>query len=299
MSIMWGETMRGIITADWHIRATRPRCRIDDDWLGTQRDAIKQVFQLAVQKKADIFVVGDIFHANSDTSFACIALVQKLALQLKKKGLRLFILAGNHDLPYHNVENIDRSAVGILLKSENIYSIQEYSEDISAPNFGGEVEDKEIVFRHVLVFPDVNSVPPGCDAYTYKELCEETPNAKYIFTGDYHHSFIGRYRKQTVANPGCLLRQASDFVDYQNVVYFVDTEQDIIDAFPIIDNVQLMDDTYIQKQNEREERISSFVETLANTESVSLDFVDNVEKALLVNDFSEEYKDIIRELLEV
>ena len=28
-----------IISADWHIRATKPRCRVDNDWLETQRKA--------------------------------------------------------------------------------------------------------------------------------------------------------------------------------------------------------------------------------------------------------------------
>ena len=38
-----GESMKGIITADWHLRATRPQCRIDEDWILTQKNALNQI----------------------------------------------------------------------------------------------------------------------------------------------------------------------------------------------------------------------------------------------------------------
>ena len=35
--------MRMIITADWHIRNTRPRCRVDEDWIKTQQKTLNQI----------------------------------------------------------------------------------------------------------------------------------------------------------------------------------------------------------------------------------------------------------------
>ena len=61
--------MKLIITADWHIRATRPRCRIDNDWLETQRKALRQVLEISDKKGAPIMVVGDLFHSNSELFF--------------------------------------------------------------------------------------------------------------------------------------------------------------------------------------------------------------------------------------
>ena len=46
--------MRAIITADWHIRATRPRCRIDDDWILTQKRALNQVFEIADKMNCNV-----------------------------------------------------------------------------------------------------------------------------------------------------------------------------------------------------------------------------------------------------
>lgn len=298
--------MRGIITADWHLRATRPRCRIDDDWMGTQRNALAQIKKISVKKDAPVFVVGDLFHSNSDTSFECIQLVQCLADELGE----LYILAGNHDLPYHSSENIDKSAIGVLLNSQNVFMIADWFEKyhfntgekilFSASNFDKrDYTYAKFVFKHILCFPDAKSMPPNVDAITAKELLDEFPNAEWIFTGDYHHNFHYEKNGRHVVNSGCLLRQASDFKDYQCGVYYVDTEKNIVEFIPIIDSGEFVDDSYILKQEERESRIESFVDKLKRTKNISLDFVDNVHKAIIANKLDENMVRIIEELLEV
>lgn len=290
--------MRLIATSDWHIRATRPRCRIDEDWMQTQKKALQQLVKIAKEKEAPVFVVGDLFNSNSDTTFECIQMVQQTADQLGE----LYVLAGNHDLPYHSSENIEKSAIGVLLNSQNIFSIKEHfrRHNVSAANFDEEDNKAaEIVFKHVLCFPDVKSLPPNVDALTAKDLLSEFKNAQWIFTGDYHHNFHYEKNGRHVINPGCLLRQASDFKDYECGVYYVDTENEIVEFIPIIDNEQFVDDSYILKQEEREERIEKFVDKLKDTKNVSLDFIDNVHKAIAANKLSEEMINMLEELLEV
>lgn len=292
--------MKLIVTADWHIRATRPRCRVDEDWIQTQQKALNQIVQISNEKKAPVFVVGDLFHSNSDTSFQCIQIVQQMADQLGE----LYVLCGNHDLPYHSSENIEKSAIGVLLGSNNIHLVKSCFDQLmyvySAANFDQEDnKDAEIVFKHVLVFPDVKSIPPNVDAITAKELLSEFPKAKWIFTGDYHHNFHYEKNGRHVVNPGCLLRQASDVKDYQCGVYYIDTDKEIVEFIPIIDTEEFVDDSYIIKQEERETRIENFVDKLKDTKSVSLDFINNVENAMLENNIQGELRDKIEQLLEV
>lgn len=297
--------MRGIITADWHLRATRPRCRIDDDWIGTQRNALNQIAELASKHDCNVYCVGDVFHSNSDTSFECIQMVQDFSNKLCSFGRTLGILAGNHDLPYHSSGNLSRSAVGVLLQSYNIGYILDSINDteqllVSASNFDEDDDMSALyVFKHILVFPDLNSIPPNLDAVTAKELLAGFPNAHWIFTGDYHHNFHYEKRGRHVVNPGCLLRQASDMKDYQCGVYFVDTDRMICEFLPIIDREELIDDSYILKENERNERIEAFVDKLRKTKSVSLDFLDNVQKELTVNELESDLKNVILDLVGV
>lgn len=284
--------MRMIITADWHIRNTRPRCRIDEDWIKTQQKALNQIAEICENKNAPLMVVGDIFNSNSDTSFECINMVQKLADRIGG----IYILAGNHDLIYHSSENIDKSAIGVLLQSENVFKIEDYSDEFSAPNFDEKRNSMPYMFIHTLTIPSKDK-PDFIECETPESLLEKYSTAKWIFTGDYHKNFVYKKDGRYVINSGCLIRQVSDMKDYQCGVYFVDTEKEIIEFIPIIDNEELVNDEYIIRENEREERIESFVNKLKDVESVSLDFIDNVEKALLVNKIDEKLKNCIKELI--
>lgn len=291
--------MKLIVTADWHLKATMPRCRKDENWIDTQRKILNQVRKLA--KKAPIFVVGDVFDSNSDTSFEIISLVQEMASEMGD----LYILAGNHDLPYHSSENINKSAVGILLKSDFIHPIKHitkfekdsWGHSISASNFDEEDDyDAQIVFKHTLTLPEKN---PLFESETPETLVEKFPKAKWIFIGDYHKAFDVKVNGCHVINPGCLIREKSDFKDYQCGVYYVDTEEEIVEFIPIIDDEELVDDSYIIKNDERENRIEEFGNKLKEVEGVSLDFLSNVKKSIIQNKIDEDLKDTIRELLEV
>jgi DNA repair exonuclease SbcCD nuclease subunit len=284
--------MRMIITADWHIRNTRPRCRIDEDWIKTQQKALNQIAEICENKNAPLMVVGDIFNSNSDTSFECINMVQKLADYIGG----IYILAGNHDLPYHSSENIDKSAIGVLFQSENVFKIEDYSDEFSAPNFDEERNPMPYMFIHTLTIPSKDK-PEFIECETPESLLEKYPTAKWIFTGDYHKNFVYEKNGRYVINPGCLIRQVSDMKDYQCGVYFVDTDKEVIEFIPIIDDEKLVNDEYIIRQDEREERIENFVNKLKDVESISLDFIDNVEKALLVNKIDEKLKHCIKELI--
>jgi len=298
---MGGVEVKFVCTADWHIRATRPRCRVDEDWYKTQENALEQIREFANEKRCPVFVVGDIFHSLSDTNFYCVQMVQKMA-KLTRMGL--YILAGNHDLPFHSSINIERSAVGILLRSNKIKKIKDYFieneiDDFSAGNFDEETENKKIIFKHVLCFPDLKSLPPNIDAMTAKDLLKEYPAAEWIFTGDYHQNFHYEKNGKHVINPGCMLRQAVDLKDYKPGFYYVDTEKNIVEFHLIIDKEQFIDDSYILREKEKEKRIEAFANKIGEVENVSLDYLENVKAAMLSSDLSGELKETIEELIGV
>ena len=291
--------MKFVCTADWHIRSNLPRCRKDENWYKTQERALKQIRLFANKKDCPVFVVGDIFHSLGETNFYCIQMIQNMA---KKLDNGLYILAGNHDLPFHSSENLDRSAVGILLKSDGIGEIKDYFSnveimDVSAENFDEETKDAEIIFKHVLCFPDMKSLPPNVDAMTAKDLLEEYPSAKWIFTGDMHKNFHYEKNGRHVVNPGCLLRQAVDFKNYNPGFYYIDTDTNTVEFNLIIDSEEFIDDSYILREKEKEERIETFANKVGEVESVSLDYAENVKNAILSSDLSKELKETIEELM--
>lgn len=293
--------MKFVLTADWHLREDLPRCRVDKDWIQVQKNALGQILSICRQKNCNLYVVGDIFHRSSE--FRMVRMVQTLADELEKTNLRLYYLAGNHDLKYHSSLNLDSSAIGLLRSSNNCRFIKDNPfENLDAPNFDEEpkyAEEVDYLFLHTLCFPDMKSVPPNVNATFAKELLEDYPHPKWIFTGDYHGNFHYEWNGRHVVNSGCLLRQAVDMKDHQCGVYYIDTDIEEVEFIPIEDDIELVDDSYIIEEKERDVRIESFVDKLRQTDLVTLDYLENVEKALLNDSISDKVKEVVRELLEV
>lgn len=297
-----------IITADWHLRSQRPRCRLDDDWLETQRNALEQIINYANEYEADVIVIGDIFHSTAETTNEIIGLVQEVALCLERSGKSLYILAGNHDLPQHNLDNIHRSAFNILLNSKNIYHLDQLkinrqaNNEVSASNFGADDNlDAEIIFKHVLCFPECATLPPSDKIVKPSELFAQFENAKYIFTGDYHRQFVhAKGKTKKLLNPGCLLRQAADMIDYTPSVFLIDFAGGELtyETLPIQDDVKLITDEYLEKEEMRNNRIEAFIERIKENEHVTFDFLENVHSLMKNNKIEPEIKAAILELME-
>jgi len=297
-----------ILTADWHLRSQRPRCRLDDDWLETQKKALDQILHYANEYHAGVICIGDIFHSTNETTNEIINMVQEFAIELQHIGGEFLILAGNHDLPQHNLENINRSAFQILLNSINVSEIQQLNHrvdigSVSASNFGDIDKDldADIIFKHVLCFPENAKLPPNVKITKPSELFQQYKNTKYIFTGDYHRQFD--YKKninKILLNPGCLLRQAADMIDYEPSVFLITFDNGILGyhSLPIKDDEKMVTDEYIETEKERNARIDAFIERIKDNKSITFDFLENVHNLLKSNDIKDDIKNIILELME-
>ena len=300
-----------ILTADWHLRSQRPRCRLDDNWLETQWNALGQIINYADEYEADVIVIGDIFHSTNETTNEVIGLVQEVALHLERFGKSLYILAGNHDLPQHNLENINRSAFQILLNSKNINHLDQldigHSDEcnkmeISSSNFGANDKlDAEIVFKHILCFPENEKILPNDKIVKPSELFAQFENAKYIFTGDYHKQFAySKGKTKKLLNPGCLLRQAADMIDYEPAVFYIEFINGELTycTLPIPDDEKMVTDEYLEKEEMRNNRIEAFIERIRENEQVTFDFIENVHNLMKNNKIEPEIKNTILELME-
>ena len=225
--------MRVLLTADWHISGSRPLCRADEDWIEAQRRDIESVWEIARAKKAAfIWILGDLF----DTSRVSTEAVNLVLQEFEKAPCDVRVLCGNHDLPYHNFNELERSSIGIVLHQ---YKMLENSTlaGIAAYPFGTEPQYEELSnymkanalhtwITHQLTFPTEAAKPvPGMKGAIAQDLLDACPAASVILTGDYHHGYIYTSPKdgRRVITPGCLNIQAADMKDYQPHVYIYDT----------------------------------------------------------------------------
>lgn len=284
--------MKAIITADWHLRQSAPRCRVesDEDWIKFQENILSEIVTYANKKKCEIHVVGDIF----DTPKAQILMARVFMAEMNKCKYPVRILAGNHDLPYHAWEEVNNSTYGIIR-----HAFPELGPEHGAAHFGLPEKVKDgILYTHQLTFPDAKAQPMEGIGTTAGELLDTFPEASWIFCGDYHHSFVYEEKGRFVINPGCITIQATDMIEYKPSIYYVDTEKGEIEKLYLSNDVTFVDDSHIKKEHEREDRMEAFVEKVSAQGAISLDFKGNLRKKLENPELSSEVKQETENILE-
>lgn len=269
--------MKVLTFADLHLRDTVPSCvdATHEEWMKIQCDALTKVYDIAVDNHVnEVYAGGDIFHSNATASFECITMFQEFAEALDEDGIRVRIMAGNHDLPGHSSTNVGKSAIGVLFNSNCVFDMK--GSVIRGCNFD---EDNysgcKAIFKHILCIPEKDK-PSFVECDTPESLLNKY-SAKFIFTGDYHRNFVYRsLDNRFVINSGCLTRQASDFEDYETGVYVTDLDKCEIKWCPV--NVeQKFVKNGVKKTVDRS--VDDFVNGIKK-ESVTLDFIGTLRNEL-------------------
>lgn len=286
--------MKVLLTADWHIRGDRPRCRVDEDWIGSQRQDIAAVRKVAdVNNVDEVWILGDLFHQPRCATEAVVMVLD----ELKKFKVPVYVLPGNHDLPFHDYENLDRCSLGILLKSfPELHTLDEgdgYDSrgfTLVANPFGMDPESPicDVWATHRLVFKDDKSRPMKDLGQTAQELLDAAPSVgAMIVTGDYHHGYVHTGPdNRRVVTPGCLNIQVADMADYRPRVYIWDTMYDSVSIEYIGKEpaANVVTD-YLEVEKMRDDRMEKVLQVVGSSEGVSLSFMDNLEKELATGDY--------------
>lgn len=294
--------MKAIISSDIHIRPDLPRCRIDSNWEETQRLMIEEIINIANKYNIPLCIVGDLFDSGSVPD----RLINMLLNEFSKINKKVYFIAGNHDLPYHSITNVNNSSIGILISLLSNHKKIEHGMPCGVwHDFNCEIlGEGTIFFTHRLVFKSLKSIPPNCTGVTAQQLIDEVTeiNSKiqWIFTGDNHKNFHYENNGIHVVNPGCTIRQSVDEISYKPSVFYVDTEKEIVERIYLSDNAEMVDDSYIKNENERDERIGAFIQGIKKSKKVSLSIIENIDKAIENNkdNLDKDTIKIIRELVE-
>lgn len=294
--------MKILLTADWHIRGDRPRCRIDEDWIESQRQDIQAVVDIASRENVDeAWVLGDLFHQPRAATEA----VNMVLVGLKdlREVCPVYILPGNHDLPYHDYGNLEQSSLGIVLKSFPELRTREDNSGLTltAAPFGLDPVDPhaDVWATHQLTFESADTKPPMAGGKIAQDLLDEAPNVHVVVTGDYHRGYVytgadGR----RVITPGCLNIQAADMDDYKPRVYIWDTATAQVTPHYIpLNSADIVTD-YLAAEKERDERMDKCLEVATAAASVTLSFTDNLKAAAEEPGTAPGIKGIINEVLD-
>jgi len=282
-----------ILTADIELRAFQPTCRTDDHWAAQERK-IKWLCQL--QKENDycpILDAGDLFDKRYKSN-PNHQLVRWAGYNLP---VPFRTLPGNHDLPGKSYENYNNSAMAVLEMAGKLVHYQggyllysdDFSEGIHIAGFewGREIKQKEkfkidarcVALVHAMVYEEFEPFP-GCIGHSAKEVMDLLPDFDLVVCGHNHQTFTREENGRVLVNPGSLMRNDADQIDFKPSVFlwFADTNTIKRVYVPIEEGVINRD--YIDIKKAKENRLDAFVEKLGEQVVSGINFHDNLEAAV-------------------
>lgn len=292
-----------IAVADIHLRHDKPTARKDDYWQAQEKKFFT-LLELARQN-SPLVVAGDFFHKARPP----IPLIRWVIDALIHYDVVPIVIPGQHDMPYHSLNRLDDSGLGILqaaglvnilIHPSEPYFYEQYA--LFGCPFGknpsSEIEGDisnftKVLIWHHLVIRKGEELWPGQKATIAGQVLRRLRQYDLVITGDNHQTFIETTRKRRHINPGSMMRMSIDQVDHKPCVY--DVEQNKFIYLPIDDDV--FDMTQSVSKAEREARIASFIEHLQTGYEVGVSFERNLEIFLAHNSVSDSVQTLVRRCL--
>lgn len=304
------EYADGILTADWHVRSSIPVCRTDD-FMTAMWKKIKFIFDLSLEHQCPIYIAGDMGDKSTWSNSLLVWFLRKMQAN---KFYSIVLIPGQHDLPNHNLQNIDKSGMAVLcLASEKVEVITEPGLGSgSNPNpdifvygfpFGTEIFEKngdpeifKVAMTHQLVIEDK---PEWKDqvATSAKSLLKKFPGYNLILSGDNHKPFVVNFRGRLLVNPGSLMRTRADQIDHKPRVYLWYAGKNEVKPVYLPIEKDVIDRSHIDDKEERDGRVEAYVRHLKKNEDITFSFDDNMTAELKNNRIKAGVRDKIREAM--
>ncbi len=274
-----------ILTADYHLREDNPICRIDY-FLDTQIQKMKFIQQLQVKHNCPVIHAGDLFNHWKASPYL-------ITLALNYLPKNMFAVAGNHDLPNHNIDLLDKSALNTLIHAKAINYLTGTHWGQKPKNESLTIEGRKILVWHVMTWKD-DPPWPGCTDPKAKDLLEEFLQYDLIVTGHNHNSFVEELNGRILINPGSITRQTADQEFYQPKVFLWYAKTNSVEPILIPIEKGVISREHIEHKEERDLRIKAFVERLTNDWEVGVSFEANLERFQKENKIRSSVMQIVR-----
>lgn len=301
-----------ILTADWHIRSDKPVCRTDD-FIAAQRKKVQFILRLAEKYDATILIAGDIGHHHQWKNW----LLERLLTDIREiSGPNIVAaIAGQHDLPQHNLKLLSDSGLGVLIAYGAIKvfsSVTEYplmgssgEFTVKGFHFGQEIKAPKIkvlgkrlvAMSHQMVIQN-KPLWPGQEAPKAGKLLREFPCYDLILTGDNHKPFVEKYKGRLLVNPGSITRQTADQEKHKPRVYLWNAEANEVEAAYLPIEKGVISREHIDVKEDRNVRISAFVKYIKDGYEVGLSFQKNIEEFFKTNRIRKAIKDKVLEAID-
>ena len=286
-----------VLGADLHLREDCPVCRTDgpEGYWKEQEAAVSFIRELCGKHDCPFLVAGDVFHHWKPSP--CL-----LAWALRELPADMLFIAGQHDLPQHNLELFDRSGCAVLdadgtpeaclfgrqhlghgqrsryAPGNTSYEVHgfDYGEDVLPADFRDEVP--WVALTHQLIWEEKPPFPGAPKKGKATQLLRKHPGYALILTGDNHEPFVIRKEEintkplgdisgpvsphRLLVNPGSMMRMTAAQADHRPRVYLWDATANMVEPAYLPITEGVVSREHIDERADRDERIEAFVARL-------------------------------------
>lgn len=239
-----------IACADIHLSSMPPAARAGEpDWFKAMRRPLDELKRLQSKcENVPILCAGDVFHHWKSSPELINFAIDNLP--------EMYSIPGQHDMPYHSTEEMEKSAYETLVKTQTLLSVTEIGRGIAeAIVFGFEwgakvtpplpiVKDYHlhICLHHAYRWIDGSGFTGAEDQTKIEDRPKEYKGYEVIVIGDNHKSWDVEFDHQMkVFNVGSFMRRNADqtahrprvgivFDDGKVGTYYFDTSKDVFDG---------------------------------------------------------------------
>ncbi|MFW9899671.1 MAG: exonuclease SbcCD subunit D [Candidatus Thorarchaeota archaeon] len=310
--------MKFLLTSDDHFRLDQPKCRTDN-FRETQARKFKWIEDLAEKHNATILKSGDTFHKARISPEG-----ESWMIKHMPKTLTITV-AGNHDLPYHSINQYKDSSLSVLeacgkiivLKGcENFTIFSSEGIGFFGLSWGNNLEEwiektktvmkengcikKAIALMHIYVYNEKKYWDEDEVATKADSLMRKLPMFDLIITGHNHIPFVKQNGNQILINPGAITRQRAND-NFRPRIYIWDSIDNKIskEYIPISEGVISID--HIKKTKEDNERLNELIEkfgikieqSAGPIKSREIDFLRELDNFYAEHEVDDEVKEMI------
>lgn len=287
-----------ILCSDIHLRDIIPICRTDDFMLAQSR----KLKWLSIQQEmynVPILCSGDLFTHWKPSPWL-------LAYALRNLPNNLVVIPGQHDLPAHSLDNVDKSGIQVLADAGKITLITDPNkhfftigkhEIVGYPwgvPWDVACDGPKIAMIHYGVY---ESKPhyPGAEVSggSAKTVLNKLDDYDLVVSGDNHLSFTYTSGKRTLVNPGSFMRTSASQIDHQPSIYLWCAETNQVERVYVPIEKDVISREHIEYDEARDERLEAFISQLKPTTELTVSFKDNLKSHISRNKVKKSVSDLV------
>lgn len=284
-----------ILCADIHLSEQPPIARsMEPDWLVAQARPLQQVKELVKIHKCPVICAGDIFDRHRSSPYLINWAMDNLP--------QMYAIPGQHDLPMHSYEDIQKSAYWTLVKEgtiENLGKSGDYIELSEMGVFGfpwasvlrfveNDIPGDKILLAvvHSYIWIQGKQYPGASIQSSMSQYKDKLQGYDAAVFGDNHQGFLAKCGDCNVLNCGCLIPRKSDERKFKPAVGLLHSDGTITQSFLDCSEDVWLDEVKDDNILEENEGLNEFLTELNQVDSGQLDFLDFRASVLqYLNDF--------------